>query len=82
MLVHEDRLLSIIVQANSPSESLMNNLLKDVRFPEGCLVAMLRREGKTIVPTGNTIIKEGDRLTIIGEPKGMTELKKLYTEVN
>ena len=82
VLVHEDRLLSIIVQANSPSESLMNNLLKDVRFPEGCLVAMLRREGKTIVPTGNTIIKEGDRLTIIGEPKGMTELKKLYTEVN
>ena len=81
-LVHEDRLLSIIVKKDSPSEALINNFLKDVNFPEGCLVAMLRREGKTIVPTGNTVINEGDRLTIIGDPKGMVELKKMYAEVN
>jgi amino acid transporter/mannitol/fructose-specific phosphotransferase system IIA component (Ntr-type) len=77
-LLHEDRLLSISIRKHTPSESLMNHSLKDVRFPEGCLVAILRRQGKTIIPKGNTVIKEGDRLTIIGEPKGMAELKQIY----
>ncbi|UCH65959.1 MAG: amino acid permease [Ignavibacterium sp.] len=77
-LLHEDRLLSVTIQKHSPSELLMNHALKDVRFPEGCLVAILRRQGKTIIPKGNTVIKEGDRLTIIGEPKGMAELKQIY----
>ena len=77
-MVHEDRLLSITVKKHTPSSSLIDHALKDVRFPEGCLVAMLRRQGKTIIPKGNTVIKEGDRLTIIGEPKGMNELKQMY----
>ena len=77
-LLHEDRLLSITVARHTPSESLMNRELKDLRFPEGCLVAMLRRQGKTIIPKGNTVVKEGDRLTVIGEIKGMTALKQIY----
>lgn len=81
-LLHEDRLLSIIVKKDSPSASLINKPLKDVKFPEGCLVAMLRRQGKTIIPKGNTVINDGDRLTIIGEPKGMEELKKMYGEIH
>jgi hypothetical protein len=80
-LLHEDRLLSIIVEKGTSSASLINNALKDIRFPEGCLVAILRRQGKTIIPKGNTIIKEGDRLTIIGEPKGMDELKDMYGQI-
>ena len=41
-------------------------------------MALLRRDSETIVPSGKTIIEEGDRLTIIGDPKGMSELKKKY----
>ena len=81
-LVHEDRLLSITVKKDSPSASLINNSLKDIRFPEGCLVAILRRQGKTIIPKGNTVIQEGDRLTIIGEPKGMAELKEMFGQTH
>ena len=36
-------------------------------MPEGSLIAIIRREGKTIVPRGNTVLANGDRLTIIGE---------------
>ena len=77
-LLHEDRLLSLSIERKNASESLISKPLKEVKFPEGCLVAILRRTGQTIIPTGNTIIEEGDRLTIIGDPKGMKEVKKLY----
>jgi mannitol/fructose-specific phosphotransferase system IIA component (Ntr-type) len=77
-LLHEDRLLSLAIEKQSASESLVSKQLKEIKFPAGCLVAILRRAGRTIIPTGNTVIEEGDRLTIIGDPKGMKEVKKLY----
>jgi len=80
VLLHEDRCLSIIVDGTTHTAPLLNKQLKEISFPEGCLVAMLRRSGQTIIPKGNTLLMEGDRLTIIGDPKGMIELKKQYPE--
>jgi mannitol/fructose-specific phosphotransferase system IIA component (Ntr-type) len=79
-LLHEDRCLSIIVDRSTHTAPLLNKQLKEIRFPEACLVAMIRRSGQTIIPKGNTVLMEGDRLTIIGDPKGMSELKKQYPE--
>lgn len=77
-LIHEDRSLSLLIERESSAKDLIGKALKDVRFPTGCLVAILRRSGQTIIPTGNTILEDGDRLTIIGDPKGMNELKKTF----
>jgi len=77
-LLHEDRCLSLLIEKQNISSELLGKALKDIRFPEGCLVALIRRSGQTIIPKGNTILGEGDRLTIIGDPKGMTELKRKY----
>ena len=79
-LIHEDRILSLLIERETSSKELISKELKDVRFPEGCLVAILRRSGQTIIPKGNTVLEDGDRLTIIGDPKGMTELKKRFRE--
>ena len=79
-LIHEDRSLSLFIQRENSSKDFIGKALKDIKFPESCLVAILRRSGQTIIPKGNTILEEGDRLTIIGDPKGMTELKKRFKE--
>jgi amino acid transporter/mannitol/fructose-specific phosphotransferase system IIA component (Ntr-type) len=79
-LIHEDRSLSLLIEGETSSKELIGKALKEIRFPEGCLVAILRRTGQTIIPKGNTILEEGDRLTIIGDPKGMSELKKRFRE--
>ncbi len=80
-LIHEDRCLSLVISNETAAKVLINKALKDIRFPEGCLVAMLRREGQTIIPKGSTVILKGDRLTIIGDPKSMAEFKKEYEGV-
>ena len=77
-LLHEDRCLSLVVNKETASSHLIGKALREVKFPEGCLVAIVRKAGETIIPTGKTIIEGGDRLTIIGDPKGMNELKKKY----
>jgi amino acid transporter/mannitol/fructose-specific phosphotransferase system IIA component (Ntr-type) len=77
-VIHEDRCLSIVLERETSRAELINKALKDIKFPEGCLVAILRRSGETIIPKGATVLLEGDRLTIIGDPKGMKELKNKY----
>ncbi|MBT8378392.1 MAG: amino acid permease [Ignavibacteria bacterium] len=77
-LLHEDRSLSLIIDRETASKDFIGKALKEVKIPDDCLVAILRRAGQTIVPKGNTIIEEGDRITIIGAPKGMTDFKKKF----
>ncbi len=77
-LIHEDRSLSLLIERENSSRDLIGKALKDVKFPEGCLVAILRRAGQTIIPKGNTVLDEGDRLTIIGDLKGMKEVKRRF----
>ena len=40
--------------------------------------ALMHRNGMTITPRGTTIIEEGDRLTIIGQPQGIARLRERY----
>jgi len=37
-----------------------NKMIKDLLIPDGCLVTVVIRDGKKIVPKGNTALKDGD----------------------
>ncbi len=77
-LLHDDRFLALHVHAHSAAGVMAGKPLKEVGIPKGCLVAMLYREGLSFVPNGGTLLVEGDRLTIIGEERGLAELKTSY----
>ncbi len=79
-VLHEDRCISILLERNTTRDVLIEKTVRETKFPEGCLIALLRRAGETIIPKGSTVLKEGDRLTIIGDPKSMQELRKKYGE--
>lgn len=78
-LLHDERFLSLHISTNTGSREMINKPLKQVFFPKGCLVAMLRRGGEILVPDGNTVVEEGDRLTIICDPDGMKEINQKYS---
>ena len=78
ILLRSDRYLSIPVRKGAASAAMIGRRMRDLGFPEGCLVAIIRREGETIVPTGGTVVQEGDWLTVIGNDKGIRELRDLH----
>jgi uncharacterized transporter YbjL len=78
VLLRNDRFLSLVVQAGTKTESLNGRALRDLRMPEGSLIALIWRRGQSIVPRGATELQEGDRLTIIGEPRGLQALAEKY----
>ena len=78
VLLHDDNFISLFLSPDEKAGRLIDKYIKELRFPEGCLIAMLQRGGHIIVPKGNTLLKTDDRLTIIGDSKSIKELEKLY----
>ncbi len=79
-LLHDDNFQALHILKGKKTELFINKELKEIKFPSGCLVALLQRGGEIIVPKGNTKIHEGDRITVIGDPESMKELNKFYSE--
>ncbi len=79
-LLRDDRFLRLRVGAGSGTAALVGRALRDLQMPEGSLVAIIQRDGQPIVPRGRTVLREGDRLTIIGEPEGLREVERRYGE--
>ncbi|HEY5672921.1 MAG TPA: amino acid permease [Malonomonas sp.] len=81
-LLHDERLLTLNLQRQQATEALIGQPLNNVAIPNGCLVALLSRAGQSFVPNIGTILREGDRLTIIGEELGLAELRDNYADGN
>ncbi len=77
-LLHDDRLVTMQIRSTEPSGALIGKLLRDAGIPKGCLVAMLSRDGQSFVPSGRTVLQEGDELSLIGEDEGLALLRDTY----
>ncbi len=77
-LLRDEHFLTIVVKPDTPTAIMAGRSLENLKMPSGCLVAMLFRSGKSSVPNGRTVLREGDRLTVVGDEKGLDVLKSTY----
>jgi basic amino acid/polyamine antiporter, APA family len=74
-LLRDERFASLVVGSKGPPEEMVNQRLRDVDFPGNMLVALVRRGDQTIVPSGDTLLRAGDRITVIGAPADVAQLR-------
>lgn len=79
-LIHDDRMFVLKLTEGLLGADLIGLPLKELGLPEGTLVAMIRRSGNLIIPSGGTSLAVGDRLTVIGRPEGIIALRDRYEE--
>ena len=79
-ILRDDRLLTLTLEPGTPSESLIGRALKDILLSEGTLIALVRRGHDVVIPRGATVLRRGDRLTIIGEPAGLRALEERFKQ--
>ena len=77
-LLHDDRFVILQIRAGLPTGALIGKPLRQAGIPKGCLVAMLSRQEQSFVPSGRTVFREGDELTIIGEDEGLSLLRDTF----
>lgn len=73
-LLRDERYASITVGDPGPPAELVDRRLREIVVPPQILIAMVRRGTRTIVPDGSTLLREGDRLTVVGSPEAVASL--------
>ena len=81
VLLRDERYLTLRVETGGPNAEWIGSTLGAIAWPEGVLVALVRRGAETIIPRGGTVLAEGDRLTVIGNPQGIRSLLGRTTPV-
>ena len=77
-LLHHERYLTLDLLTGTNTEEFIDRRVKDLNLPAGVLVALVRRDEQITIPNGQSTLKEGDRLTIIGNPAGIERIYELY----
>ncbi len=77
-LLHDERFLSVTVNGKAKTGDMIGKPLKEIKIPDNCLIAMINRNNKLIIPKGETVLREGDRITILGDPKSLKEIEGKY----
>lgn len=78
VVLRDERFLVLHVGRRATSEPLVDRQLRDLELPPDTLVAMIRRSGRIIMPSGSTVLRKGDRLTVIGTPEGIAAIHEKY----
>ncbi|MDW7732296.1 MAG: Trk system potassium transporter TrkA [Methanolobus sp.] len=68
----------IIEYTTSRKSKIVGKPLKSVKFPADAIVSMVVHKGNTIVPRGEYVIEEGDRVVVFALQSANTEVEKLF----
>ncbi len=80
-LLREERYAAVVVRPEGMTARLIGQEIRDLRLPRGALVALLQRRGQVCSPDPETVLEEGDRLTIIGDPSGIQAFRETATDL-
>jgi len=77
-LIHNERFITVLLSPDNPQEELIGKQLKDIKMPPNVLIALVERGLETFTPNGLTTLLENDILTILGDPKSISQLFNKY----
>lgn len=76
IMLRDERFIKLLVNEDDKTAEMINKEIRDIALPGKSLVAIVKRDNQIIIPHGNTIVKENDELSIIGEIEDIEQLKK------
>ncbi len=80
ILHRAEHFIMLIVAQNTKTAPMIGKAIHDLELPTGCMVAIVNRGDEMQIPAANTVLKSGDRLTIIGGPLEIQKVNQRYRE--
>jgi trk system potassium uptake protein TrkA len=70
-----------IIEITIPEDALVvGKEIREIGMPEGSTIAAIHRNGELIIPRGSTVLKAGDRLTILAKVSVVEKVANLIKE--
>lgn len=79
IFLRDDRFIKLEIESGNP---MIGKQIKEIDLPGECLIAIIKRNEKTIIPHGNTVIQEIDEVAFIGDEKDIIEIRKRFNQEN
>jgi len=77
ILLRDERFITVKVRPVDDTKNMIGKRIKEIDLPGDSLITIIKHEGKIRIPHGDTMVHEGDELSIVGDKKAISELKKL-----
>lgn len=77
IMLRDERFINISITSENKTGKLIGKQIKEIDLPGESLVAIIMRDGEIKIPHGNTIIKNGDELSVIGNKQDIHEIKEM-----
>jgi amino acid transporter/mannitol/fructose-specific phosphotransferase system IIA component (Ntr-type) len=75
ILLRDERFIKITISDSNNTAELIGKQIMDIQLPGESLVTILKRNGDIKIPHGNTEIRKGDELSVIGEVQDIDEIR-------
>lgn len=69
---------SLVEEKIPANAKVIGQAIKDIRFPEQCVIAAIIRHGEIVVPRGATTFEAGDEVLAVTDRAGATQLAELF----
>ena len=69
---------SLVEEKIPANAKVLGQAIKDIRFPERCVIAAIIRHGEIVVPRGVTTFEPGDEVLAVTDRKGAEQLAELF----
>lgn len=77
IMLRDERFINLKINTRDMTAKMIGKQIKGIDLPGKSLIAILKRKGNIIIPHGNTVILEGDELSIIGEVQDIEAIKEM-----
>lgn len=78
VMLKDERIVALHVERDRASHELIGRPIRDLDLPDEVLPTLIRRGDRVTVPEPNTVVREGDCLTLLGTPAGVREVRRRY----
>lgn len=69
---------SLVEEKIPPGAKAIGQAIKDVQFPDQCVIAAIIRRGEIVVPSGATTFEVEDEVLAVTDPAGVEKLAALF----
>ena len=80
ILLRDERFINLIISEDGPTKEMIGTAVKDIKLPGSTLITVIKRGDLIIYAHGTTQLKDGDRLSLIGEKSDINEVKAKYVK--
>lgn len=72
---------ALVEEKIPPNAKVIGQAIKDIRFPDQCVIAAIIRHGEIVVPRGLTTFEAGDEVLAVTDRAGTVQLAELFRPV-